>query len=551
MKRIAAIITAKWLWISLGLVSSTFFLYYLFEVELADDAWITFRYARNLVNGYGFVYNPGGERVEGYTNFLWLLLSAIGIRFGIHPLALTKLAGLCCVFATAYICYVIASRYRHLWNNIQAVPFILMGLMIPYSLWSVSGLETAFTALLMTSVLLIASKESDNELFLYGIVLAFLLLNRQDGIVALSAICLMVISDWYIDKRTGFKGLVHRFFKLSIPILIIYLPYFLWRYQYFGFIFPNTYYAKVHNFDFVQRILLGFHYTLAFMRDWGAIPLLFIVIYPFWNSRWFTDRVLRAGYLLVIMHIAYVIYVGGDVLPVSRFFVPVVPIIAVLATISIVETVNRLLDAEWRKAIVIGLVVIITATISIQSFDALQLNNQGTLNLAKKLAVADEPLCPFCNWLAAYAPPQSSIALFRAGYIPYYTDFFTIDRIGLNDVYIAHHGVRDDSFFGREYRTTLDYWLSQTPTFIETHFNAHRLLVEGEQGIVSISHEDIALFEHEIFLENYALLNLTGDLANDTAIFQRIDTVDPLCLEERPNFRLPICNIQIDKVAIH
>ena len=46
-----------------------------------DDAWISFRYARNFVEGLGLVFNPG-ERVEGYTNFSWTLLAALGIHLG-------------------------------------------------------------------------------------------------------------------------------------------------------------------------------------------------------------------------------------------------------------------------------------------------------------------------------------------------------------------------------------------------------------------------------------------------------------------------------------
>ena len=51
---------------------------------LLDDAFISFRYARNLADGYGLVWNIG-ERVEGYTNFLWVCLMAAGIRLGIEP----------------------------------------------------------------------------------------------------------------------------------------------------------------------------------------------------------------------------------------------------------------------------------------------------------------------------------------------------------------------------------------------------------------------------------------------------------------------------------
>src|SRR6185437_4110074 len=51
---------------------------------LCDDSFISFRYARNLAHGNGLVWNVG-ERVEGYTNFLWTVIAAGAIRAGLHP----------------------------------------------------------------------------------------------------------------------------------------------------------------------------------------------------------------------------------------------------------------------------------------------------------------------------------------------------------------------------------------------------------------------------------------------------------------------------------
>src|SRR5512135_1832902 len=41
--------------------------------DAVDDAYISFRYAQNAILGHGLVFNPG-ERVEGFTNFLWTAL---------------------------------------------------------------------------------------------------------------------------------------------------------------------------------------------------------------------------------------------------------------------------------------------------------------------------------------------------------------------------------------------------------------------------------------------------------------------------------------------
>src|SRR5436305_1204757 len=55
--------------------------------SLFDDAMISMRYARNLAHGYGLVWNPGGERVEGFTNPLWVVYMA---AIHVLPLASSK-----------------------------------------------------------------------------------------------------------------------------------------------------------------------------------------------------------------------------------------------------------------------------------------------------------------------------------------------------------------------------------------------------------------------------------------------------------------------------
>src|SRR5262245_49795700 len=62
---------------------------------LGDDAFISFRYARNLSDGSGLVWNPD-ERVEGYTNFSWVLLLAAGMRIGLEPEVLANVLGVAC-----------------------------------------------------------------------------------------------------------------------------------------------------------------------------------------------------------------------------------------------------------------------------------------------------------------------------------------------------------------------------------------------------------------------------------------------------------------------
>ena len=77
---------------------------------ICDDAFISYRYAENFVHGLGPVFNPG-ERVEGYSNFLWTLWSAFGLSLGADPERWSKIAGIAC-YAGA-----LAALAWHSWTN--------------------------------------------------------------------------------------------------------------------------------------------------------------------------------------------------------------------------------------------------------------------------------------------------------------------------------------------------------------------------------------------------------------------------------------------------
>jgi len=66
-------------------------------VCVQEDAFISIRYAQNLVDGHGLVYNAG-ERVEGYTNFLWTLLLAGGLKLGVPPVPLARYMSMAAAF---------------------------------------------------------------------------------------------------------------------------------------------------------------------------------------------------------------------------------------------------------------------------------------------------------------------------------------------------------------------------------------------------------------------------------------------------------------------
>jgi hypothetical protein len=120
---------------------------------VVDDAYISFRYARNLTEGRGLVFNPG-ERVEGYTNFLWVLVIALGIGLRSDPVGLAKT--LCFGFgliSMVTVYYYYGRVYlRRGWDRL--VPAGLMAVSPPLAVWALGGLETTMFAFLITAAVL-------------------------------------------------------------------------------------------------------------------------------------------------------------------------------------------------------------------------------------------------------------------------------------------------------------------------------------------------------------------------------------------------------------
>ena len=131
---------------------------YIYFPESIDDAYITLRYARNLFEGHGLVFNVG-ERVEGFSNFTWLsLLAAVGWSGLSMPMAmkiLSFVSGLVTLFLTARL------GQRFFGQGMAGVlPALLLASSSFFALWSVDGLETVFYTMLLTILLVLLCTRS-------------------------------------------------------------------------------------------------------------------------------------------------------------------------------------------------------------------------------------------------------------------------------------------------------------------------------------------------------------------------------------------------------
>ena len=280
---------------------------------LTDDAFISFRYARNLLEGQGLVFNVG-ERVEGYSNFLWTLeLAAIWGAFGVRPeYAAPWLSVAFTVGTVAVMVWWVLRTPGLAYRGLTA--WMALGLVCSsatFAVWtSGGGLETRqFTFFIVLAVVGLALYRQQRwGLLGASLSLAAAGLTRPEGPL-IAAICI----GWFAVQRMADAGRLRLDWRglayLVVPCAIIIAAHFLFRYTYYGEWLPNTYYAK-----FVRPWYeAGFRYLWAAALETGLyllMPLAWIGLRQRWQAH--RDGTYALVLLLVIIYSIYVMRNGGD-----------------------------------------------------------------------------------------------------------------------------------------------------------------------------------------------------------------------------------------------
>lgn len=307
-------------------------------VAIIDDAYITIRYSDHLIRGHGFVYSLG-ERVEGFTNFTWMVMLAVVIGLKGDPMFWAKTLGfLCCLGAMVGVAYFggLFSRRRDPWNWLAVVPLAANA---HFAHWSMMGLETQLQVVLVVWTFARFYKEMrDPRAWNLSPLLASLAaMTRIESLyylTPLAAYALIQVSRGRLDWR--------RFFRWGLWCALIFVPYFVWKYTYFGDIAPNTYYAKKVYWDNHGRGIAHLVYWYlgqgnAFRNLW-LIPLLMALLW----ARPVTVLILGP----LILNVYYVYHVDGDWMPNLRFLQIAAPFLGLLLLLG-VRWVQRTLH-DWR-----------------------------------------------------------------------------------------------------------------------------------------------------------------------------------------------------------
>ena len=380
-----------------------------------DDAFISFRYAKNLSDGLGLVWNVG-ERVEGYTNFLWTLMMAPAFKIGVDIVVWS--------WALSIACFAAVLLMISTWRGAAAFArFAAAGLVVAnYSLssYATGGLETQLvTASVVASAWLLAAERPT----LAAVASAMAMMTRMDAVLLLIPFWLSSIfpGGW----RAGLRGIRPRPLLSGVAVAAVpVLAWLLWRHSYYGAWVPNTFLVK-GGASPVRGIL---YVSLFFLIYGWFLPPLVDSVVRGWRAT-FRDLTCRSHAMAfaVALHLAYVALVGGDFME-FRMIVPCAPFIALL----LAELLDR---RRWLLVVLLAL----------GPFGAPLLLPPRPISSVHDLNRMAEDWTSDAKVLDAILGEDGRdvrIALTPAGVIPFYTGLYALDELGLNSREVALGGER-------------------------------------------------------------------------------------------------------------
>jgi hypothetical protein len=286
------------------------------QAWVSDDAFISFRYAENFVEGLGLVFNAG-ERVEGYTNFAWTMLIAAAVRAGADPIAFAQGAGIACYAATIVLLAWTARKAG------AALPAAALGLALHEhaQVFATGGLETAMFTLLATALVVAAARAARPGGFaLAGFLGVLATMTRPDGAL-LYAVALALAARRSAAARSWLP-----LAAAALPGVVLYLPYFAWKWSYYGYPLPNTFYAKSAGSPYPAQ---GLYYVALYFRCyWILLPGAALLVGLAARAAWARTAAPLAAAALAAsaLYVAFVAWVGGDFM-FARFLVPITPLL--------------------------------------------------------------------------------------------------------------------------------------------------------------------------------------------------------------------------------
>ena len=455
---------------------------YRFYLQRWDDAYITFRFADHLANSQGLVWNIGGERVEGFTSLLHVLLLAAGIRAGFDPWwSSLGLSVVCVLFGVAVVLTLIWKQS----GTIHPVISILVGIYLidpATAVHTTSGLETSFSLQSFSvhySYRYPLSLHRDIPCHWASELLCFFRSLHGRKPSCMDSDCMSRLRSSCLT-RTQPERIKENLLKVGSSIAFVAflgVIYVTWKVDYFGYLLPNPFYVKSNKFSLAGLTEVR-EYILHLLKWLG--PLILVIVLAFTlgglgkcvDVRGMKNRltefmallghadfrnlmlaVLIPSLLALAFYTTIIHEVGGAYrfsYPTYLFFVLIVASVTASLTSRI-----KLTKGFERGLVIVALGCYGALFVSLKSWVGPPLPDTASSRYHLEIAKAVE---------STKLGTQGTILCDAAGIIPYVSGFNQVDRVGLVDNFLS--GRRPATMAEREeyiWSRTLDVYLGSDP----------------------------------------------------------------------------------------
>jgi hypothetical protein len=423
--------------VALGVLAANAARYHPF---LSDDALISLRYARRLLDGHGLTWTEG-RPVEGYSNLLWILLVAALGRAGMDLIDAARLLAAACgalTLAALLVAWPARSPREALPAAIGA---LVIALSAPIGVWTVGGLEQPLVAACLAwatalSFPIVAGCAAPRALAGASLCLGLLSLARPDGaIFAVGTLAALWIGGSDLGRRERARSAAA---LAALPALLL-AGQQAFRLATYGEWIPNTALVKLspspaHALDGALYAGAG----LLSLSPFSEIAIAIALAGAFGRGRPDPARRARLRLLLVqmLLWVSYVAAIGGDIFPAYRHMVPVVVLAAFAVADGLAWLSERSAVARSPRALggALALALLVFALLQVGS-------HQSQRAIAERFEwrgqVVGQALA------RAFGDSMPLVAVTAAGCIPYWSGLPALDMLGLNDHHLARQRPAD------------------------------------------------------------------------------------------------------------
>jgi len=440
---------------------------------LSDDAFISFRYARNWANGHGVRFNLGDHApVEGYSNFLWVAMCAAIEKIGANVLFWAPVISFACGSILLVMVYLVMRRRLELNPAVSCLATLLLGCSPAFAIWSTSGLETMPFALLFftTFYLLVLRRGGAAPLMAAGFGIALSLIRVEGIYWAILFAPLMVVSRRLAGQEWRRSAITY-----LLVLIAGYGAYWLWRYSYYHLPFSGGTYAKV-AFKF-EVMLRGLRYVVV---QWLTL-LTPLMGYVGIAAALRKERV-AVGLAVATIAVAvpcWAIVMGGDFMAMGRFLVAGLAFNVILF--------GWLIQGWWDRGAARKVVAVAVAAALVIAGLAAAWNKhlvpRKVIHSLYFRYVIDQRRTEYEYWLhmkgnalrwgqagkalKEYASPGDSYWVGAIGAKAYYSDLFIFDYCGLVTSVVIESGIWRLGTPGHDRCIKdFDFILDQRPTYL-------------------------------------------------------------------------------------